>query len=69
MKLEMEYAKELKKEITQIYQVDFNYDIEEEEEKDGIFYSYKEMNDDFLKLKKEYNYDKLWIGYHYFDKM
>lgn len=69
MEQEMIYAKELKKEITNIYQVDFNYNIEEDEEEDGIFYSYKEMTEDFKKMQKKYNYEKLWIGYHYFDKM
>ncbi len=69
IKTEMSYAKELKKEITNIYQVNFNYNIDEDKERDGIFYSYREMHNNFKKIQKKYNYEKLWIGYHYFDKM
>ena len=69
IKTEIDYAKSFDKEITSIYQVDFNYDISKDEEKDGIFYSYREMNLNFTKMKKTYTYSKLWIGYHYFDEM
>lgn len=69
IKNEIQYAKEWKKEITTIYQVNFNYEKEKDKEGDGIFLSYKKMIEDFNQIKKEYSYDKLWIGYHYFDKM
>ncbi len=66
---EVEYAKKYDKEITTIYEVNFNYNIDEDDERTGIFYSYKEMLEDFKKIKENYKYDKLYIGYHYFAKM
>lgn len=66
---EVKFAKELNKEIISIYEVDFEYDYRNDEYQDGIFYSYKEMDDDFKVMYQKYNYDKLFIGYHYFTKM
>ncbi len=60
IKEEVEYAKKYNKEINTIYELDFNKDY---------FKSMDEIKEDFSRIEKHYDYDELYIAYHYFSDL
>ena len=61
MKEEIKLAKKYNKKINTIYEINFG--------EDNYFSNYREIEEDFNKIKNEYQYSNLKKAYHYYEMM